>query len=85
MSELAQIVERTERFIEAVRHLKLPSPSRHAKLMPLKDGVVELRQEGASLLLIRELFATVGVGGGNRHDRALSRRGEWRTGTAANV
>ena len=29
--------------------------------MPLKDGIVELRQKGASLRLIRELLATVGV------------------------
>ena len=29
--------------------------------MPLKDGVVELRQKGASLRMIRELLATVGV------------------------
>jgi hypothetical protein len=30
-------------------------------LMPLKDGIVELRQKGASLRLIRELLATVDV------------------------
>jgi hypothetical protein len=29
--------------------------------MPLKDGIIELRQKGASLRLIRELLATVGV------------------------
>ena len=29
--------------------------------MPLKDGIVELRQKGASLRLIRELLATVDV------------------------
>jgi hypothetical protein len=34
---------------------------RHAKLMPLKEGIVELRQKGASLRLIRELLATVDV------------------------
>jgi len=51
MSEPATIPERTQRFHEAVRDFKLPSPSRHAKLMPLKDGIVELRQKGASLRL----------------------------------
>ena len=34
---------------------------RHAKLMPMKEGIIELRQKGASLRLIRELLATVGV------------------------
>jgi hypothetical protein len=61
MSEPAETATRTQRFNEAVRDFKLPSPSRHAKLMPLKDGIVELRQKGASLRLIRELLATVDV------------------------
>jgi hypothetical protein len=61
MSELAETATRTQRFNEAVRDFKLPSPSRHAKLMPLKDGIVELRQKGASLRLIRELLATVDI------------------------
>ena|SRR6266481_4157388 len=61
MSEPAETVTRTQRFNEAVRDFKLPSLSRHAKLMPLKDGIVELRQKGASLRLIRELLATVDV------------------------
>jgi hypothetical protein len=61
MSHLAETATRTQRFNEAVRDFKLPSPSRHAKLMPLKDGIVELRQKGASLRLIRELLATVDV------------------------
>jgi hypothetical protein len=29
--------------------------------MPLKDGIIELREKGASLRLIRELLATVDV------------------------
>jgi len=61
MNEPTETVTRTQRFNEAVRDFKLPSPSRHAKLMPLKDGIVELRQKGASLRLIRELLATVDV------------------------
>src|SRR6202011_1885232 len=61
MSEPAETATRTQRFNEAVRDFKLPSPSRQAKLMPLKDGIVELRQKGASLRLIRELLATVDV------------------------
>jgi hypothetical protein len=61
MSKSAEIAARTQRFNEAVRDFKLPLPSRHAKLMPLKDGILELRQKGASRRLIRELLATVGV------------------------
>jgi hypothetical protein len=61
MSEAADIAARTQRFNDAARIFTLPSPSRHAKLMPLKDGIVELRQKGASLRLIRELLATVDV------------------------
>jgi hypothetical protein len=61
MSETADIAARTQRFNQAARIFTPPSPSRHAKLMPLKDGIVELRQKGASLRLIRELLATVDV------------------------
>ena len=32
-----------------------------AKLMPMKDGIIELRQKGASIRLISELLATAGV------------------------
>src|ERR1700736_493576 len=61
MSEPAETATRTQRFNQAVRDFKLRSPTRHAKLMPLKEGIVELRQKGASLRLIRELLATVDV------------------------
>jgi hypothetical protein len=61
MSEPADIAARTQRFNESVRAFTPPSPSRHAKLMPFKDGIVELRQKGASLQMIRVLLATVNV------------------------
>jgi len=61
MSEHADIAARTQRFRDAVRAFTPSPPKRYAKLMPLKDGIVELRQKGASLRLIRELLATVGV------------------------
>ncbi len=61
MSNPADIATRTQRFNDAVRAFTPPSPTRHAKLMPLKEGIVELRQKGASLRLIRELLATVDV------------------------
>jgi hypothetical protein len=34
---------------------------RHAKVIPMKGGIIELRQKGASLRLIRYLFASAGV------------------------
>jgi plasmid stabilization system protein ParE len=61
MSNPADNAARTQRFNDAVRAFTPPSPTRHAKLMPLKEGIVELRQKGASLRLIRELLATVDV------------------------
>lgn len=61
MSDLADIAERTQRFNEAVRAFTPPSPVHHAKLIPMKDGIMELRQKGASPRLIRELLATVGL------------------------
>src|SRR5436190_24174505 len=61
MSDPTDIAVRTQRFRDAVRAFTRPSPMRHAKLMPMKEGIIELRQKGASLRLIRELLATVGV------------------------
>src|SRR6267143_1636462 len=61
MSEAADIAARTQRFNEAARTFTPPPSTRHAKLMPLKEGIVELRQKGASLRLIHELLATVDV------------------------
>src|SRR6516165_1338062 len=61
MSDLTDITARMQRFRDAVRDFKLPAPSRHAKLMPLRDGIIELRHKGASLRLIRELLATVSI------------------------
>jgi hypothetical protein len=61
MDEAADIAARTQRFNEAARTYTPPSSIRHAKLAPFKDGIVQLRQKGGSLRLIRELLATVGV------------------------
>jgi hypothetical protein len=61
MSEVDDISTRAQRFNDAVRTFTPPSPTRHAKLMPMKEGIVELRQKGASFRLIRELLATVDV------------------------
>lgn len=61
MSNANDTTAQTQRFNDAVRAFTPPSPTRHAKLMPLKEGIVELRQKGASLRLIRELLATVDV------------------------
>jgi hypothetical protein len=61
MSDPTDIAVRTESFRDAVRAFTPPPPKRYAKLMPLKEGIVELREKGASLRLIRELLATVDV------------------------
>jgi hypothetical protein len=61
MSDSVDIATRTQRFNEAVRAFAQPSPRRDAKLMPFKEGILELRQKGASLKLIRELLATIDV------------------------
>jgi hypothetical protein len=61
MSNASDTTGQTQRFNDAVRAFTPPSPTRHAKLMPLKEGIVELRQKGASLRLIRDLLATVDV------------------------
>ncbi len=61
MDNDTNIAARTQRFNEAARKFTPPSPIRHAKLAPFKEGIVELRQRGASLRLIREPLATVGV------------------------
>jgi hypothetical protein len=61
MSDLTAIAVRTQRFRDAVRAFTPQPPTRYAKLMPLKDGIIELREKGASLRLIRELLATVDV------------------------
>jgi len=61
MSDLTDIAARTQRFRDAVRAFTPPPPKRYAKLMPLREGIVELREKGASLRLIRELLLTVEV------------------------
>lgn len=61
MSQSTDIGAQTARFAEAVRAFAPVCASRYAKLLPFKDGIVELRQKGASYRLIRELLATAGV------------------------
>ena len=61
MSDPTDIAVRTQRFRDAVRAFTPPPPKRYAKLMPLREGIIELREKGASLRLIRELLATVDV------------------------
>lgn len=61
MSALTTDETRTDRFNDVVRAFTPPLPRRQAKLMPFREGIFELRQKGASLGLIRELLATIGV------------------------
>jgi hypothetical protein len=44
-----------------VHAFTLPTPKLHVKLFPMKYGIVELRDKGASPRLIRELLLTVDV------------------------
>lgn len=46
MSDLTDIAARTQRFREAVRAFTPQPPKRYAKLMPLREGIVELREKG---------------------------------------
>ena len=41
MGEAAEMSTGTQRFNDAPRTFTLPSPTRHAKLVPFKDGIVE--------------------------------------------
>jgi hypothetical protein len=61
MSPSEVIARQTARFSEAVRAFAPVCAKRYAKLLPFKDGIVELRQKGASYRLIRELLATIDV------------------------
>lgn len=61
MSQSTDTATQAARFGEAVRAFTPVCSSRYAKLLPFKDGIVELRQKGASYRLIRELLATIGV------------------------
>jgi hypothetical protein len=61
MSQSTDIAAQTARFSEAVRAFTPVCASRYARLLPFKDGIVELRQKGASYRLIRELLATISV------------------------
>src|SRR5581483_3864738 len=61
MSDNTDIAARTQRFRDAVRAFTPPGPKRYAKLISMKEGIIELREKGASLRLIRELLLTVDV------------------------
>src|SRR5215211_2354580 len=61
MTQSTDIASPAARFSEAVRAFAPICASRYAKLLPFKDGIVELRQKGASYRLIRELLATADV------------------------
>ncbi|MDP9099340.1 MAG: hypothetical protein M3N48_10175 [Verrucomicrobiota bacterium] len=43
MSEVDDISTRAQRFNDAVRTFTPSSPTRHAKLMPMKESIIELR------------------------------------------
>lgn len=49
MTQSTDIASPAARFSEAVRAFAPVCASRYAKLLPFKDGIVELRQKGASI------------------------------------
>ncbi len=55
------IAARTQRFNDVVRAFTRPSPSAPRELNAAQNGIVELRQKGVSLRLIREFLASGGV------------------------
>lgn len=61
MSDAAAAEARHERFAEAVRGFAGVPPKRFTALLPLREGVAELRLKGASFALIRELLAMAGI------------------------
>ena len=61
MSDAAAAEARNQRFAEAVRNFAGVPPKRFASLLPLREGVAELRLKGASFGLIRELLAMAGI------------------------
>jgi hypothetical protein len=61
VSDAAAAEERTQRFAEAVRSFAGVPPKRFAALLPHRDGIAELRQKGASFVMIREILAMAGI------------------------
>jgi hypothetical protein len=75
VSDNTDIAARTQRFNEISRaHSRHRHRPRHAKTMPMKDGIIELRQNGVPFALIRKLVATVCVRLARQRSRGLSRR-----------
>jgi len=61
VNEPVDITAQTHRFNQAARAFTTHSTKGYVKLLPFKEGIIELRQKGASLQLIRELLATTNV------------------------
>ena len=61
MKPSTDIAAQAAQFNDAVQKFVPVCTSRYAKLLPFKDGIVELRQKGASYRLVRELLATAGL------------------------
>ena len=61
MSDGGAAESRMQQFADVARNFAPVPSKRFAQLLPLREGIAELRQKGASFALIRELLATVGV------------------------
>ncbi len=74
MSDPTDIAVRTQRFRNAVRAFTPPPPKRYAELMPLKEGIVELREKGRISAADSRITRNRRCVGEHRRDRAFSRR-----------
>jgi hypothetical protein len=61
VSDVAAAEARHQRFAEAVRSFAGVPPKRFVALLPLRDGIADLRLKGASFGMIRELLAMAGI------------------------
>jgi hypothetical protein len=61
MKQTTDIAAQTARFEEAVRAFTPVCKTRYAKLLPFRDGIAQLRENGASYDTIRELLVAAGL------------------------
>lgn len=61
MKQTTDIAAQTARFAEAVRAFTPICKTRYAKLLPFREGIAQLREQGASYDLIREMLVAAGL------------------------
>ncbi len=61
MSGATNAEERTQCIADTVRDFAGVPPKRFATLLPQRDGIAELRLQGASFGMIRKILALAGI------------------------